>query len=293
MKISAFMPITNPEKRGDTYIEAIITHLYWADELVIVDGGSNDGSLEKIKALNDPRIRIVTRIWPQEDWSWAEFPKAWNYGLAHCTGDVVAAGESDHIFHENEAVRMKEELWDRYKKGKAVMTVNKMQALHYENWYSKSKMYYFINKNVFRDVMYGLDPKYPTDLCQPIIADGGEYDGIPTGKAILDSDTTTENMVGHLGPTLYNYLWTFKTYEMVIKERLASMNAWNKYKGFTEIHKKRFPQDEESVRKMITQQLEKIVNKTTHFISLDKQPKIMQESIKARLVDGMLGTGKW
>jgi len=293
MKISAFMPITNPERRGDTYMEAIITHLYWADELVVVDGGSTDGSLEKIAALNDSRVKIVSLPWPQEKWSWAEFPKHWNYGLENCTGDLVAAGETDHIFHENEADRMKEELWDRYKKGKAVMTVNKMQCLGVEDWFSKSSMYYFINRSQFPDVKYGLDKSYPTDLCQPIIADGDEYDGIPTGRAVLDSDVTTEGMVGRLGPTLYNYLWTFKTFDMVLKERMASMYAWNQYKGFTEIHNKRYGQTEDDCRQMLTDQLKAIKNKIVRHIPLSSQPEVMQKSIALRLKPGMIGTGNW
>jgi glycosyltransferase involved in cell wall biosynthesis len=290
MKVSVFMPITNPEKRGDTYIEAIKTHLFWCDELVIVDGGSTDGSIEKIKALNDQRIRFIDLPWDQENWSWIEFPKHWNAGLQACTGDWVAAGETDHIFHEFEAYRMRDELESRMKKNFAVLTLNKMQSLRWDQWYSKSKIYYFINKKTYPTACYGFDPNFLTDLCQPIFPDGTDIEGLPRGKAIIEQ-AATASLVHTLGPTLYNYLWTFKTIPMIMTERMASMRAWNKFPGFTEIHNKRFDESEEGVQKMVMSQLEKIENRIDKIIPFERHPEVMRKRIEEDLKPGMLGYG--
>lgn len=297
MKISSFIPMTNPEKRGDTYLEAIQSHLLFSDELIVVDGGSTDGSVEKIRALNDPRIKIITVAWPQKDWSWTEFPRHWNAGLEACTGDWVAAGETDHIFHEKDVARLKEEISLSEKLGRAVVTVDKMQSAGHLNWYSKAKMYYFINKKMYPAVKYGFDPEFKTDLCQPINATGvyefeeyGKKASIPTGKAIVEQDATTNALVGGTGVTLYNYLWTFKTYEMVVAERLASSNAWNKFPGFTEIHKNKWRQDEQSVRGWIKDQMRAVRSKAIQVIKLEDQPKVMQDAIVKRLKSTMFGS---
>ncbi len=291
MKISAFMPITNPEKRGDTYLEAIITHLYWADELVVIDGGSTDGSIEKIKALDDRRIRIVTRPWPQ-DWSWIEFARAWNRGLAECTGDWVAAGESDHIFHENEAARVREEIERETAKGKAVMKIQKLQSASYENWMSKSQMYYFVYKAKYPQIRYGFDPNHETDLAHPIWWEGSVYkennEEIPAGVAIVEG-SKYESLIGGTGANIYNYLWTFKTVEQVVQERIKAAAGWNKFSGFTGVYKRRFPEGEEKIREWVKGQLMSVRLKATRTIRLEDQPQVMQEKIARDLKPGMIG----
>ena len=290
MRISAFMPVTNSVKRGDTFIEAIKTHLYWADELVVVDGGSTDGTIEKIKEIGDPRIKIETLYWPQEHWSWIEFPNHWNFGLSKCTGDWVAAGESDHIFHENEAKRLRNELMVRMDERIAVCPLDKLQSLRFDQWFSKSKIYYFINKKLYPEICYGFDPHYLTDLCQPIKPDGGNVYGLPRGEAIIEGGKHS-NMVHGLGPTLYNYLWTFKTIEMVIRERTLSSEAWNLFKGFSEVHRTHLPKGAEDIEKSVLGQLRGIRTKIVKNIPLELHPKIMQEKIKNELVPGMIGYG--
>lgn len=292
MKISAFMPLTNPEKRGDTYLEAIITHLYWADELIVVDGGSTDGSLEKIRAINDSRIRIVKEPWDQENWSWAQFAVAWNRGLKEATGDWVAAGETDHIFHENEAKRVRQEIERETAKGKAVMKIQKLQSADVESWQSKSQMYYFVFKAKYPQIQYGFSKTAQTDLAHPIWTNGetmttNEGD-IPVGEAVIEN-SRLEHLIGGTGANLYNYLWSFKTVEQVIQERTKGAKAWNSFSGFTETYNRRFPEGEEKIREWIHGQLASVRIKANRTILLDDQPKIMQEKIARDLKPGMIG----
>lgn len=288
MKVSAFMPITNPTKRGDTFLEAIKTHLYWADELVVVDGGSTDGSLEAIKSLQDDRIRIIQRNWPKKNWSWKEFAKAWNAGLEACTGDWVAAGETDHIFHENEAARVRQEIERETAKGKAVMKCQKLQSADYESWQSKSQMYYFLFKGKYPQLRYGFDPNHETDLAHPIWWEGSMYEDIPAGEAIIEG-SRHEKLIGGTGANLYNYLWTFKTVEQVVQERIKAAAGWNNFSGFTGVYKRRFPEGEAAIRDWVKGQLASVRIKAIRHIPLEDQPKVMQEKIARDLKPGMIG----
>ena len=283
------MGVTNSIKRGDTFLEAIITHLYWADEMVIVDGGSTDGTVEAIMALNDPRIKIITRPWVQENWSWKEFCKAWNAGFDACSGDWVAAGESDHIFHENEAARVRQEIEREMGKGKAVMRCQKLQSAAWNMWSSKSQMYYFIHKAKYPQIRYGFDPHKETDLTHPIWWEGSMYEDIPAGEAIVEG-SKHESLIGGTGANIYNYLWTFKTREMVLTERKKSMRAWNLFSGFIDVYKRTMPEDQEAIERQIDEQLRGVHNKSVRPMPLASHPKIMQQKILSDLKPEMIGS---
>lgn len=61
MTLGAITTITNPILRQDRYLECIACLKDLCDEVVVVDGGSTDGSLEKMKGC-----KIVHGNWPKE-----------------------------------------------------------------------------------------------------------------------------------------------------------------------------------------------------------------------------------
>lgn len=62
MRLSGNLLVYNEAR----YIEQIVRHyLDYVDELVILDGGSADGTVELIRACDDPRIKLLS--WPQDN----------------------------------------------------------------------------------------------------------------------------------------------------------------------------------------------------------------------------------
>lgn len=103
MKVSAFTFIRNVVKLGFPAVESIRSVLPMVDEFVVNIGQSDDGTMELIKSLNEPKIKILDTRWNDR-----MLVKGFVYGqqktIAHfnCTGDWAFYLEADEIVHENE-----------------------------------------------------------------------------------------------------------------------------------------------------------------------------------------------
>jgi glycosyltransferase involved in cell wall biosynthesis len=116
MKISAHTFITNPLSTGYyIYLPAILSFLDFADEVVVVDGGTTDGSLDRLRALRGAeKLRIVSNEfthWGSGDlWERPQFAVSREIGYRNCTGDWAICFESDHILPGNARQDLREQL---------------------------------------------------------------------------------------------------------------------------------------------------------------------------------------
>jgi glycosyltransferase involved in cell wall biosynthesis len=103
ISISGFTFIRNGTQLGFPYIESIRSLLPLVDEFVVAAGRSDDDTLQRIQALNDPKIKIIETEW-NERLKDRGFVYAQQKMLAQfaCTGDWVFYLEGDEIVHENE-----------------------------------------------------------------------------------------------------------------------------------------------------------------------------------------------
>ena len=215
MTISIHTTTTNAEERNYPYLEALKSFCAVADEVIVVDGGSTDGSVEKMTAL-DPKIKVITVPWPEE-YDQSEFPRHLNAGLNACTGDWAIKCDIDYVFHEKEItdlqVRLRGFLHDT-----AVATLEKFNVVNRFRGFRKARIPFCINKSYAGEsIKYGRQRNVPNDdWSYPIMVK--EWDGdIPSG------DPIPAFMVRATGIDVWNYDYFFRTEEETRK--LFARNA--------------------------------------------------------------------
>jgi hypothetical protein len=91
-KISVVMPIYHVEEFVGDAVQSVLDQTFTDFELICVDDGGTDASMDIVRGFSDPRIRIVC----QENRGLAG---ARNTGIAHARGEFVALLDSDDIWH--------------------------------------------------------------------------------------------------------------------------------------------------------------------------------------------------
>lgn len=91
-RISVVMPVYNVELYVADAIRSVLRQSFTDFELIVVDDGGTDGSMDIVRSFHDPRIRIVSQ--PNRGLAGAR-----NTGIAAARGDYVALLDSDDCFH--------------------------------------------------------------------------------------------------------------------------------------------------------------------------------------------------
>jgi glycosyltransferase involved in cell wall biosynthesis len=109
MKVSGFTFLKNASMLGYPFIQSIQSALPLCDEYVVNVGDSDDDTLNMVKAINSPKIRII-----QSQWNEQMKTKGYVYGqqkmiaLFNCTGDWAFYLEADEVIHENDIPKIRE-----------------------------------------------------------------------------------------------------------------------------------------------------------------------------------------
>lgn len=131
MKISGFTFIRNGVELDYPFIESITSVLPAVDEMVIVVGDCSDGTIEKILALQDPKIRIINTVWDESLRKGGEIlAQQTNIALDHITGDWGFYIQGDEVIHEKylENVRSALQKWNDHPEVEGLL-------FHYHHFY--------------------------------------------------------------------------------------------------------------------------------------------------------------
>ena len=101
MRISGFSFIRNGDFLGYPFVPAIRSLLPLCDEIIVNVPRSTDGTLEAVKSIGDPKIRII-----QSDWDDNErigdpvMRRHTDLALEQCSGDWCVYIQGDEVLHE-------------------------------------------------------------------------------------------------------------------------------------------------------------------------------------------------
>jgi glycosyltransferase involved in cell wall biosynthesis len=107
MKVSGFTFIRDGVRLGYPFEESIRSVLPLCDEFIVAVGDSDDGTLERLESMNEPKLRLIRTAWNENIHSYG-FVYAQQKMIAqfNCTGDWAFYLEGDEIVHEEDLDRL-------------------------------------------------------------------------------------------------------------------------------------------------------------------------------------------
>ena len=88
-KISVVMAAFNEEKHIQSAVDSILSQTYEDFELIVVNDGSRDNTLESLKSIADDRVKIISNTKNNG------LPKSLNTGIAQARGCYIARQDAD------------------------------------------------------------------------------------------------------------------------------------------------------------------------------------------------------
>ena len=101
MRTSGFSIARNAVEYGYPIVEAITSILPLCDEFIVNVGVSTDGTLDLVRSINSPRLRIIEREWDMSLRKGGQLISVeTNHALAECSGDWCFYIQADEVLHE-------------------------------------------------------------------------------------------------------------------------------------------------------------------------------------------------
>ncbi|MGO8836662.1 MAG: glycosyltransferase family 2 protein [Limisphaerales bacterium] len=115
MKISGFTFIRNGNALGYPFAASIRSLLPLCDEMIVNVPRSTDGTLASIRAINDPKIRILESEWDESQRQGGlALSHHTNLALKECTGDWCVYIQGDEVLHESTQPAMRSTMEREY-----------------------------------------------------------------------------------------------------------------------------------------------------------------------------------
>jgi len=103
VRISGFSFVRNAIDLYYPVVESIRSALPLCDEFVIAAGDSRDGTTELLRAIDDPKVKIIETVWNEDQFvRGASNAVQTNLALQACTGDWCLYLQADEVMHEDD-----------------------------------------------------------------------------------------------------------------------------------------------------------------------------------------------
>lgn len=103
MNVSGFTFVRNAVKYDYPVVESILSALPLCDEFVVNVGRCEDGTLQLIQSIRDPKIKIVESVWDESlRKDGLIYSQQTNIALSHCKGEWAFYIQADEVVHEDD-----------------------------------------------------------------------------------------------------------------------------------------------------------------------------------------------
>jgi len=150
LKVSIITATMNSQETIEKSIKSLINQTYKEIELIIIDGGSDDQTLEIIKKYN----KYITKIISESD---EGIYHALNKGLSIATGDVIGFLHSDDKYHSSDVV---ETVVKNFNENKTDCVIGDLLIISPKD--DKVVRYYRGSNNPIYYFSMGIMPPHPT-----------------------------------------------------------------------------------------------------------------------------------
>jgi len=214
MKVSGFTFLRNGQKLGYPFVESIRSLLPLVDEFIIALGPCDDQTEPMLRAIGDPKIRIIPTQWNekiQSDYSVKGFVYGQQKSIAlfNCTGDWAFYLEADEVVHEDDLPKIRAAM-ERHLNDPRVEALA-FDYLHFygnANTYAWSPRWYRSEVRILRNTI----PAWGQEGLFFVVLDSHKRGHYPRAA--------------HTGATLYHYGWVRSEAQMNLKS--ASVEKyWN------------------------------------------------------------------
>lgn len=152
MKVSIVTAVYNNNLTIDKVINSVASQSYPDIEYIVIDGNSNDGTLDILKARKDDIHILISE--PDKG-----IYDAMNKGIKQATGDIIGIINSDDFFYDNNVI---ERVVESFKLDSSVQAV--YSNIVFINNHVEQKTIRYYSSQLFRPWMFrfGFQPAHPT-----------------------------------------------------------------------------------------------------------------------------------
>jgi len=205
MKVSGFTFLRNGQKLGYPFVESIRSILPIVDEFVIALGPCDDDTEKMVRAIGDPKIRIIATQWNERirsDYSVKGFVYGQQKSIAlfNCTGDWAFYLEADEVVHEDDLPRIRAAM-EKHLADPRVEALA-FDYLHFygnANTYAWSPRWYRSEVRIIRNTI----PAWGPEGLFFVVLDSHKKGRYPRAA--------------HTGATIYHYGWVRSEAQMTMK----------------------------------------------------------------------------
>jgi len=214
MKVSAFTFLRNGQRLGYPFVESIRSILPIVDEFVLALGPCDDDTENMVRAIGDPKIRIIPTQWNERmrgDYSVGGFVYGQQKSIAlfNCTGDWAFYLEADEVVHENDLPQIRAAMEKHL--GDERVEALAFDYLHFygnANTYAWSPGWYRSEVRIIRNTI----PAWSSEALFFNILDSHKKARYPRAA--------------HTGATIYHYGWVRSEAQMNLKSA-SVQKYWN------------------------------------------------------------------